>query len=203
MKYIKEIPDENKNLTEELVQKGWNILKEPSSLSKTIVLSIPVSVVLMAIAIGYLMLLFPEKLDMANVDGFSMKITINLNLILYIVGLLAYTFLHEMIHALMIPKVFRSEKTYWGMNGCFGFVYSEEEVKRSRFVLISIMPLLVLTFAVPLVLKIAGISPWYILLLCVINAGGACVDIFNLILIIKQVPSSGMVVSNGMRTLYK
>lgn len=203
MKYIKEIPDENKNLTEELVQKGWNILKEPSSLSKTIALSIPVSVVLMAIAIGYLMLLFPEKLDMANVDGFSMKITINLNLILYIVGLLAYTFLHEMIHALMIPKVFRSEKTYWGMNGCFGFVYSEEEVKRSRFVLISIMPLLVLTFAVPLVLKIAGISPWYILLLCVINAGGACVDIFNLILIIKQVPSSGMVVSNGMRTLYK
>ena len=203
MKYIKEIPDENKNLTEELVQKGWNILKEPSSLSKTIALSIPVSVVLMAIAIGYLMLLFPEKLDMANVDGFSMKITINLNLILYIVGLLAYTFLHEMIHALMIPKVFRSEKTYWGMNGCFGFVYSEEEVKRSRFVLISIMPLLVLTFAVPLVLKIAGISPWYILLLCVINAGGACVDIFNLILIIKQVPSSGMVLSNGMRTLYK
>ena len=203
MKYIKEIPEENKNLTEELVQKGWNILKEPSSLSKTIALSIPVSVVLMAIAIGYLMLLFPEKLDMANVDGFSMKITINLNLILYIVGLLAYTFLHEMIHALMIPKVFRSEKTYWGMNGCFGFVYSEEEVKRSRFVLISIMPLLVLTFAVPLVLKIAGISPWYILLLCVINAGGACVDIFNLILIIKQVPSSGMVLSNGMRTLYK
>ena len=203
MKYIKEIPDENKKLTEELVQKGWNILKEPSSLSKTITLSIPVSVVLMAIAIGYLMLLFPEKLDMANVDGFSMEITINLNLILYIVGLLAYTFLHEMIHALMIPKVFRSEKTYWGMNGCFGFVYSEEEVKRSRFVLISIMPLLVLTFAVPLVLKIAGISPWYILLLCVINAGGACVDIFNLILVIKQVPSSGMVVSNGMRTLYK
>ena len=203
MKYIKEIPDENKNLTEELVKKGWNILKEPSSLSKTIALSIPVSVVLMAIAIGYLMLLFPEKLDMANVDGFSMEITINLNMILYIVGLLAYTFLHEMIHALMIPNVFRSEKTYWGMNGCFGFVYSEEEVKRSRFVLISIMPLLVLTFAVPLVLKIAGISPWYILLLCVINAGGACVDIFNLILIIKQVPSSGMVLSNGMRTLYK
>ena len=203
MKYIKEIPEENKNLTEELVQKGWNILKEPSSLSKTIALSIPVSVVLMAIAIGYLMLLFPEKLDMANVDGFSMEITININLILSIVGLLAYTFLHEMIHALMIPNVFRSEKTYWGMNGCFGFVYSEEEVKRSRFVLISIMPLLVLTFAVPLVLKIAGISPWYILLLCVINAGGACVDIFNLILIIKQVPSSGMVLSNGMRTLYK
>ena len=203
MKYIKEIPEENKERTEELVQKGWNILKEPSSLSKTIALSIPVSVVLMAIAIGYLMLLFPEKLDMANVDGFSMEITININLIPYIVGLLAYTFLHEMIHALMIPNVFRSEKTYWGMNGCFGFVYSEEEVKRSRFVLISIMPLLVLTFAVPLVLKIAGISPWYILLLCVINAGGACVDIFNLILIIKQVPSSGMVLSNGMRTLYK
>ena len=203
MKYIKEIPDENKELTDEFVQKGWRILKEPSSLSRTIALSIPISLILMLIAIGYLVMLFPETMNIINSDGFSMEITINLNMILYIVGLLAYTFLHEMIHALMIPNVFRSEKTYWGMNGCFGFVYSEEEVKRSRFVLISIMPLLVLTFAVPLVLKIAGISPWYILLLCVINAGGACVDIFNLILIIKQVPSSGMVLSNGMRTLYK
>ena len=203
MKYIKEIPDENKELTDEFVQKGWRILKEPSSLSRTIALSIPISLILMLIAIGYLVMLFPETMNIINSDGFSMEITINLNMILYIVGLLAYTFLHEMIHALMIPNVFRSEKTYWGMNGCFGFVYSEEEVKRSRFVLISIMPLLVLTFAVPMVLKIAGISPWYILLLCVINAGGACVDIFNLILIIKQVPSSGMVLSNGMRTLYK
>lgn len=203
MKYIKEIPDENKELTEELVQKGWNILKEPSSLSKTIALSIPISIILMVIAIGYLMILFPEKLDMANVDGFSIEITINVKLLLYIGGLLAYTFLHEMIHAMMIPNVFRSEKTYWGMNGCFGFVYSEDEIKKGRFILISIMPLIVLTFMVPLVLKIAGISPWYILLLCVINAGGACVDIFNLILIIKQVHSAGMVVSNGMRTLYK
>ena len=116
MKYIKEIPEENKARTEELVQNGWNILREPYSLSKTIALSIPVSIILMAI--GYLMILFPEKVDMVNADGFSMEITINLKLFLYIVGLSIYTFLHEMIHVMMIPNVFRSEKTYWGMNGC-------------------------------------------------------------------------------------
>ena len=203
MKYIKEIPIENKEQTEELLKKGWKILKEPSSLSRTIALSIPISVILMLIAIGYLIMLFPEKKNILNAASFSMDFTINLKLLFYVVGLWVYMFFHEMIHALMIPRVFCSKKTYWGMNGCFGFVYSEEEIKKVRYIMISIMPLVALTFVVPIVLKIFGICSWYILLLCIINAGGACVDIFNLILIIKQVPSLGIVVSNGMRTLYK
>lgn len=114
MKYIKQIPNENKERTEELVQKGWSILKEPSSLGKTIALSIPISLILMLIAIGYLVMLFPEKMNIINSDGFSLEITINLKLLLYIVGILVYTFLHEMIHALMIPKVFHSKKNILG-----------------------------------------------------------------------------------------
>ena len=70
-------------------------------------------------------------MSILDADGLSIEFTINLKSLLYVIGILIYTFLHEMI----------------------------------------------------------------------INAGGDCVDIFNIILIAKQVPTKGMIVSNGMKTL--
>ena len=202
MKYIKEIPKENKILTEELLQKEWKVLKEPS-LGLSIVLSMPISIILMGVTIFYYGLLFPAVFSIVGADGFSIEFTINFKSLLYVVGILMYAFLHEMIHAFVIPNAIHSKKTYWGINGCFGFVYSEEEIEKGRFILISIMPLLILTFVTPLIYKIFNFYHWYLLLLCIINAGGACVDIFNIILIAKQVPSKGLIVSNGMKTFYK
>ncbi len=203
MKYIKSIPQENEEVTKELTQNQWKLLKEPSSLGVTIAVSMPISIILMFITIFYFRLLFPESMNFLNTDRFRITFSINLKCIFYVAGILLYTFLHEMIHALTIPNVIRSNKTFWGINGCFGFVYSEEKIKKGRFILVSIMPLLVLTFVVALVCRVFHFYHWYLLLLCVINAGGACVDIFNVILIAKQVPAKGMIVNNGMRTLFK
>lgn len=203
MKYIKKIPQENAEMTEEFLQNGWKVLKEPSSLGLTIALAMPISIILILVTLFYFVLLFPEKMNVLDADGLLIELTINLKSLLYVVGLLSYTFLHEMIHALTIPNVIHSNKTYWGFNGCFGFVYSEEKIKKARFILVSIMPLAILTFMIPLVCKIFDFYHWYLLLLCIFNAGGACVDIFNVILIVKQVPFQGLVVSNGMKTLYK
>ncbi len=203
MKFLKKIPTENTDRTEELLRNGFKILKEPSSLGVTMALAMPISILIMLLTVFYFMMLFPKMINIFDADGFSISFTINLKLLLYVLGIIFYTFLHEMIHALTIPNVFQSKKTYWGLNGCFGFVYSEEEIKKQRFVLISIMPLIILTFVVPLICRIFSFYHWYILLLCVINAGGACVDIFNIILILKQVPSGGTVLSNGMKTLYR
>ena len=203
MKYIKKIPQENIAVTEEYLQNGWKVLKEPSSLGITIASAMPISIILMMLTVFYFMLLFPEKMNIIDANGLSIEFTINLKSLLYVVGVLIYTFLHEMIHALTIPNAIYSKKTYWGINGCFGFVYSEEEIKKVRFILVSIMPLVILTFVIPLVCKIFDFYHWFLLLLCIINAGGACVDIFNIILVAKQVPSRGMIVSNGMKTLYK
>ncbi len=203
MKYIKSIPQENEEITKELTQNQWKLLKEPHSLGITITVSIPISIILMLLTVLYFTLLFPNSMDFFNTDKLSIEFSLNLKFLFYVVGILFYTFLHEMIHALAIPNVIHSDKTFWGINGCFGFVYSEETIMKRRFMLVSIMPLLVLTFIVPLVCRVFHFYHWYLLLLCVINAGGACVDIFNIILIAKQVPAKGMIVSNGMRTLYK
>ena len=203
MKYIKKIPQENIEVTEDLIQNGWKVLKEPSSLGVTIALAMPISIILMVLTMFYFMIIFPEKMNILDAGGLYIEFTINLKSLLYVIGIWIYTFLHEMIHALTIPNVIYSQKTYWGINGCFGFVYTEEEIKKARFILVSIMPLVLLTFVIPLICRMFDFYHWYLLLLCVINAGGACVDIFNIILIAKQVPTKGMIVSNGMKTLYK
>ena len=69
--------------------------------------------------------------------------------------------------------------------------------------LISIMPLLLLSFILPAVLSIFGISNWFIIFLCIINAGGSCVDVLNMFLIAGQVLQNGTIVNNGYSTYFK
>lgn len=69
-------------------------------------------------------------MSILDADGLSIEFTINLKSLLYVIGILIYTFLHEMIHALTIPNVIHSQKIYWGINGYFGFVYTEEKIKK-------------------------------------------------------------------------
>lgn len=203
MKYVKSIPKENEEITKKYLLNEWKVLKEPPSLAITIIIAMPIAIILMFLTLFYFEALFPESLNFLQAESISIEFTINFKVLLFILGILVYTFLHEMIHALTIPNVIHSDKTYWGMNGCFGFVYSEEKIKKARFILVSVMPLLILSFAVPLVCKIFGFYHWYLLVLCIVNAGGACVDIFNVILVAKQVPAKGIVFNNGMKTLFK
>lgn len=203
MKYIKSIPKENEQITSEYIHKGWKLLKEPSSLAVTILISMPIAIILMLITLFYFRKLFPECLKFLEADSLSIEFVIDLKVVLFLLGILIYAFIHEMIHALCIPNAIHSEKVFWGLNGCFGFVFSEEKIKKSRFIVVSVMPLIILSFVLPLIFKIFGFYHWYLLVLCIVNAGGACVDIFNIILVAKQVPSKGMVFNNGMRTLFK
>ncbi|VYU37450.1 hypothetical protein [Clostridium tertium] len=45
MKYIKNLPSTNKKISEELISGGWTRLKEPSSISKTILFSFPLMII--------------------------------------------------------------------------------------------------------------------------------------------------------------
>lgn len=135
--------------------------------------------------------------------NFRVTLQFDLFTILYFGMMLIFLLVHELIHAIFIPNFIRSQKTFWGMNGLFGFVYTEEPITKSRFMVISVMPLLILSFLLPLVMELLGFLNNFIMFLCILNAGGACVDILNLILILVQVPKGGSIVSNGNVTLYK
>ncbi len=203
MKFIKKIPLENEDKTRELKEQGWSRLKEPRSVSGAILWSMPISLILMLSATVWCYFLYPPfKNLLSGQQGFSLEITIGIEILYYLLGMILYLFIHELIHAAFIPGIRKSDKTYWGFNGLFGFVFTEEILTRKRMVVISLMPLFILSFAVPFLFAVFGRLSAYLVFLSVFNAGGACVDVLNVILILSQVPKDGVLIANGYATFY-
>ncbi len=96
-----------------------------------------------------------------------------------------------------------SIKTYWGINGVFGFVFTTEKLKKVRFIKISLMPYLLLSVILPFILYTFGVLNGYTVFLCLINAMGSCVDFLNICLITFQVPKGAYIINNGFETFYK
>ena len=203
MRYIKKLPLEDEEKTKRLLSSGWNKLKEPRNISTAILCSLPISFILIVVN-GIWFYYFSTVLrDFIHLDNFRIVFQINIKTMIFIIVILLFLFLHEMIHALFIPNIFHSTCTYWGLNGLFGFIYTEEIINKKRYLVISIMPLLILSFLLLAVLSFLGISNWFIIFLGILNAGGSCVDILNMILITTQVPSKGKIISNGFSTYYR
>ncbi|WP_346066518.1 DUF3267 domain-containing protein, partial [Lacrimispora amygdalina] len=201
MKFIKKIPPENVDRTMYLKEQGWNRLKEPKSVSAAILWSMPISVILMVSGAVWCYYLYPPfKKLLSGPQVFSLEISIGIEIVYYLLGMFLYLLIHEMIHAAFIPKVWKSDKTYWGFNGLFGFVFTEELLSKKRMVVISLMPLFILSFAVPLLFAVTGHLNGYFIFLSVLNAGGACVDVLNVLLILSQVPKEGSLIANGYAT---
>ncbi|WP_143322378.1 DUF3267 domain-containing protein [Clostridium sp. HBUAS56010] len=200
MRYTKKIPKGNEEKRNILLHEGYNRIKEPKSVFMAIVLSFPLSIIAMAINGIWCYYLNPDYFLFQNGDRFILEFTIDVKLL---IGIILTFLIHEFLHAVFIPRVWTSDKTYWGLNGLFGFVYTEEPISKGRFLLISVLPLIILSFLLPLVLSLAGIWSWNIIFFSILNAGGSCVDLLNMILIGTQVPYKGIVISNGSFTFYK
>lgn len=204
MKFIKKIPPENEDRTMYLKEQGWIRLKEPKSVSAAILWSMPISVLLMLSGAVWCYYLYPPfKKLLSGQQGFSLEISIGMEVVYYLAGMFLLLLIHELIHAVFIPKVWKSDKTYWGFNGLFGFVFTEEILSKNRMVVISLMPLFILSFAVPFLFAVTGHLNGYLIFLSVLNAGGACVDVLNVILILSQVPREGSLIGNGYATFYR
>ncbi|MDO5095436.1 MAG: DUF3267 domain-containing protein [Peptostreptococcaceae bacterium] len=201
MRLIGKIPAENNERKESLMREGWQPLKESKRMAVVIGAALPISILLFFICGKWLYFLFPEFQEALQFEKIIFRI--DLKLILYMLGIYGYILLHEIIHLLTIPNALSSDKTFFGINGFFGFVYSEEILTKARFIIVSIMPLLQLSFVMPILFKVLNIYHGYWMMLFMINAAGACVDIFNMILVGWQVPSRGLVVGNGLATYYK
>lgn len=204
MRYTNKIKPTDKTLSEELLSSGWRKLKEPSSLGVLILLSVPFMFINAVIEIFILYNLYePLQELIKNKEGFSFEFRIDLWTLVFVIGIIIFMAIHEFLHACFIPKVWSSDKTYWGINGVCGFVFTEEKIKKGRFLLISIMPFFILSIVLPFILKVFGWLNGYTSLLCLINAMGSCADIFNICLIMIQVPNGAYIINNGFETYYK
>ncbi|NKF07640.1 DUF3267 domain-containing protein [Clostridium gasigenes] len=204
MRYMKKLPSTNKELSNKLVSEGWSKLKEPSNLGIATLLSVPFMLINVASSIAIAFYLYPPLKELLNnKQGFSISITVNLFTLIYVVIILLFMALHEILHACFIPNVLKSDKTYWGINMFCGFIFTTEKIKKDRFLIISIMPLIMLSLILPFILNISGWLNGYTILLCLINAGGSCVDCLNMYLVAIQVPKGSYIFNNGVETYFK
>lgn len=201
LKYVKKIPRPDEAAHAQYMEKGWRKLKEPSNLLLACVASLPFMLIGSAINLALLVWLNPEMFNFLNAA--SLKLTFRLeHLLLCIMALYTYMFLHEMLHAMLIPGFSRSDKTVWGLRAGFGFVYTAEQISKWRFVVISLAPYCVLSVIATLALSALNVMNGYIAFILLANAAGSCVDFLNVTLVLVQVPHHGKLVSNGNQTYY-
>ncbi|WP_297631233.1 DUF3267 domain-containing protein [uncultured Clostridium sp.] len=204
MKYIKKIPVADKETKRILMAEGWIKLKEPTNLKIATLLSIPFMIINTIIFIGITIVIYPLSEEFLNIiSDFKITLNINFTVIVYISSIILFTIIHEFIHACFIPNFLKSNKTYWGINRGFGFVYTTEKIKRWRYIIISIMPFIILSIIFPILVNRLGILNKFILFLCLVNAMGSSVDSLNIWIILRRVPKGATIINNGFETYYR
>lgn len=203
MKYAIKPPVTDKKLSAQLLSSGWQKIREPRSLATASLLSYPLAFLLGGIILWLAYLLKPGLFYFISSESLEISFNINFKLLLFIAAIFVYMLLHELVHAVFFPNFDKSEKTFWGINGLFGFVFTTEPIKKGRFLIISIMPFIVLSLVPLYLLNIFSFLNWFTLGLCVINAAGSCVDFLNILLISFQVKNGYTIINNGFETYYK
>jgi hypothetical protein len=204
MRYIKKIPPINRELSNKLKSEGWTKLKEPSNVWIATLLSIPFMFINGSFSLVIAFYLYPALKEIfVSKQEFSISYTVNLFTLVFIVAILVFMIIHEFLHACFLPNVLKSDKTYWGINSFFGFIYTEEKIGKGRFLVISIMQFILLSLVLPFVLNMLGWLTGYTIFLCLINAMGSCVDCLNICLVAIQVPNGARIVNNGFETYFK
>ncbi|MFF3102540.1 DUF3267 domain-containing protein [Viridibacillus arvi] len=200
MKILSKLPKSNQRLHLELIKNSWTPMKEPKNLTSAILLSTPLMIVAAIISIGVINIFSSISLSDFGLTPDAISITINLG---SIIGLILLLILHELLHLIFIPNFTKSEKIYVGFTLFGGFVITEEEISKSRYIFITIAPFIIISIILPLILSAFWQLTTILKFLIILNSMASSVDILNLLLIIKQVPKNATLKSNGPNTYWK
>ena len=112
--------------------------------------------------------------------------------------------LHELIHALLHPKLGLSPRSTLGFWPSLGFYAAYEgEMSRNRLVVCLLMPFLIISI-VPLVVSAATqLSSGWLAFVSVLNALCACVDILLAGAILVQIPANATVRFKSWRLFWR
>ena len=202
MKFVKKIPPTDKKLSEKLVTDGWRKIKEPKNLLTTILASIPFMIINGILAIFATIQFYNPIVNIPANHSFHVTINI-LDIIYFIIASFIMIIVHELIHMIFIPNFIKSDKVYWGITLNGGFVAITEKISKIRFIIISIMPLIVLSIVFPIILGVCNVLDYFIMFLIIVNAMASSVDILNLFLILFQAPQNSYILNNGFETYVK
>ncbi|MGI8316259.1 DUF3267 domain-containing protein [Halobacillus mangrovi] len=200
MKIAHGLPDNSKNDQERLIKHGWNLLKEPDSFLKTILLTIPVMFLN-----GWAAIFIINSVSTLTYAEFGLTkdgLTVSIGIIQVL--LIFFTIVvHELLHLVCVPHFLTSKKTYIGFTFFGGYVCTEEQLSKARFVIISLCPFLALSVLLPLGLGMMGWLTPTLKILIIFNAISSCVDILSVLLVLTQVPNNSVIKNNGTKTFWK
>lgn len=200
IKVIHKFPKTDEKTHFNLIHNGWIQLKEPKTLLITILASIPIMVINTLISIGLINIFSEITLKEFGITAESFAITIRLDAL---IGIFLTLVIHELIHLLFIPDFMKSKKTFIGVTFFGGYVYTAEEISKTRYIIISIAPFIILSIFLPSILGLLGLLTPIVKFLILLNAASSSVDLFNLFLVLTQVPKGSVLKSNGMKTYWK
>lgn len=132
---------------------------------------------------------------------FTPKLTHFRLFILTELDLYGYVLIHEIIHMICIPNFIKSKSTFISVKLWGGFFYTEEVISKRRYLIITILPFIILSFIVHSLMIFMGVNPIMTLNLAMINAAGSSVDVLSFILLL-QVPKHSNIRNNGNETFY-
>ncbi|MFC4800190.1 DUF3267 domain-containing protein [Neobacillus sp. GCM10023253] len=199
MKIKTKLPEFNEDVHLELIKSNWVPLKEPKHLVSAIFLSLPLMMINGLISSGIINLFSPLSLRDFGLHSDSISLTIDFGVIFLIIFLVI---LHELLHLIFIPNFIRSENTFIGLTWFGGFAVTEEVISKSRFILITIAPFLIISVVLPVILGFFGLLTSTLKFLIIVNSLASSVDMLNLLLIMNQVPNSSILKNNGHKTYW-
>lgn len=163
--------------------------------------AVPLMILNTLISITILGIFSPFSLaDIGINPSQGIALTINLLDVAFLVGLV---FIHELFHLIFIPDFLTSDKTFLGITYFGGFVYSEEEISKSRYILITLAPFILLSVILPGILGILDLLNPLVIALILLNSLSSGVDMLTLVLVLIKVPDDVYFTSNGIKTYWK
>jgi hypothetical protein len=193
------VVDKQKQL--DLTANQWVKLEEPRNILTALLSSIPFMALNVMITLLIAGMFVPVSFEYFGIAGTSFSFRIDLLPLLFsVLGILV---VHELIHLLCIPDFIRSDRTYMGITYVGGFVYTEEQLTRTRYIIISFAPFITISIILPFILGMLNLLSPVIIGVLLLNSMGSSVDILIALHVLIQVPSKAYLVANGMDTYWK
>jgi hypothetical protein len=201
MRIVTKIPPVDEEKQRDLLATGWVKLEEPGTVLAAILASVPFMALNSLITVVIAGMFVPVSLGYFGITGTSFSFQINLpGLLVSTAGILV---VHELIHLLCIPDFIRSGTTSMGITYGGGFVYTEEHLTRTRFLIISLAPFITLSLILPFILGMLNLLSPLVLGVLLVNSLGSSVDILVALLVLIQVPSRSHLRATGRETYWK
>lgn len=191
--------DKQKQL--DLIANQWVKLEEPRNILTAILASLPFMVLNVTITLLIAGMFVPVSFEYFGIAGPSFSFQIDLLILLF--GVLGILVAHELIHLICIPDFIRSDTTYMGITYVGGFVYTEEQLTRTRYIIISFAPFITISIILPFILGMLNLLSPLIVGVLLLNSLGSSVDILIALHVLIQVPSKAYLIANGKDTYWK